>query len=667
MKGWVFVFGLFIPIVLFLRVSGLSKEKLFAGRVIFLNPPNFSEFLGICFLGIFLRFYNLTGFHLWPTGDEGLHGFLALDLLRNWHWQFFYTVGEHPPLLIWCLSLFFKLFDSPSFVLWVLPAFFSALVIPVGFIVVRKNFPASFSMIFGCLLTFSFWPLYFGRFCHQGLFIPFWELLSLLFFVFWVKTSSPAAKHKWLIALGFWTGLGSLTFTAWAAVILLLTVMVVCVAIHQKNPLKTISFYGMALGASLLPFGIAICVEGYGHHLLDSSAASQWISGGNRWLTPFSYITALFWGSFQSGTSYGPSWGGILNPLLSSCFFLGVFEIYEHRNDWVARWIGFAFVVCLLPGLLAGDYVELNRIIQVMPFLLLISAIGLQKLFRNVKGDRFRNIGFWGLIFFSFLLDLNHLLTPVLAGSGSHIGFKKETPDENFRAYQVLDSVYHLRGAGLIFTDFLPLKYGHTLFVMTYPINAAVNVKLNPAKASWAAILTNMDSVPFFSNKFPNIKWSYLGDGEPIQENGRVVGIIDLDSENKALLAKWVQVHSFFHLMNIDAERSFNGENYYRHAQSRFLSGFPLVKDDRILEEFYWEWGSQYYYDRQNNGNIATLKKAIERGYPAAHLYSQMGDLLLEQGKKEEADKAYEMASTQMKKNVKWGKFRELQGQWLKK
>ena len=82
------------------------------------------------------------------------------------------------------------------------------------------------------------------------------------------------------------------------------------------------------------------------------------------------------------------------------------------------------------------------------------------------------------MLIFSFGLDLNHLLMPVVEGSPWKLQFKKDLPDENFSAYQILEKTYRSNGPGLIFTDFLLLSHSHSLDVMAYHLNAALNPQL---------------------------------------------------------------------------------------------------------------------------------------------------------------------------------------------
>src|SRR5579871_1648169 len=194
LKSWVFCCGVLAPLLfLFFRPLGSVPSKKFREEP-FEAPTGSVFWIGFVGLALLPRFWRLTETYLWPTGDEALHGFLAMSLADKWTWQFFYTVGEHPPLLIWILALFFKWFDSPFFNLWFLPAFFSFLSVPAGYFLARFFSPKSQAFLFAFLLAFSFWPLSSGRFCHQGLFVPFWELLSFLFLALWMKSPSRSEE-----------------------------------------------------------------------------------------------------------------------------------------------------------------------------------------------------------------------------------------------------------------------------------------------------------------------------------------------------------------------------------------------------------------------------------------------------------------------------------------
>ncbi len=643
-KGWIFFFGIFIPIAFFLasltpQVIGVEKIN---QKETFTLSNTTAIWVVLGLLSVLIRFYRLTQIYLWPTGDEALHGFLALSLLKNWNWQFFYTVGEHPPFLIWTLALFLKMFKSPFVALWLLPALFSAITIPLGYFCGREFLSKSSSVLLAFLLAFSFWPLYLSRFCHQGLFVPFWEFSSFLIFFRWIKSLPSPKPILWPFLMGIWCGLGTFTFISWVFVLFFLFGIILVLAYKKLISNAFLFFISLSLG--LLPFALASFKEGYGHHLTDSSAMGHWFSSSHQVITHFSYITSLFWGSLQTDSSYGPTWGGILNPILTSCFFMGILGLYQERSETLSKWLGLGFVLCILPAFLAGDYVELNRIIQVMPFLLLIVVLGLQKLLLEIGNENKRKMALCGLLFLSFLLDANQLLRPAVVYFRARENGSNASLDPNLKAYQILNSLRLNWGPGIIFTDFLPVQYGHSLFVTTYPFNSAINPGLDSGTASWAAILTNIHYQPFLSKRFPKSKWYWVGNGIPELEGGLALGVLSVTNDNRETIKNWIKAQMVFHQFQLDGEGSYNQKEKYEQSVQYLVKSYDSVKGDRFMEACYWEWFSQYFFSPSYLENIVALQKAIRQGYPAVHLYQKLAELLFQQHRTEEAQKALRKA-----------------------
>jgi len=631
-KVWIFILAMLVPLVVVgLWVPTAKKadaEKFFSSEKGFPVPP--AALLGaLAGAAVFLRFFDLINFHFWPTGDEGLNGFLALSLCRHWSWHFFYAVGELPPLLTWLLTLGYRLSTLAFFVLWFPPALFSALALGAGYAAARLFFSRSLATIFGILLAFSFWPLESGRFCHQGILMPFWEVICFYLLGRYLK-ASPRNRGRRALFLGLWTGLGTLTFPAWLAVLPLavFTFLLTQVRDFQKNR-KPVLIWGLGLALGGLPFILASLREGYGHHLLDASAASGWFSLAHQWRTHAAYLSCFFWGAPPEGASYGPFWGGMLNPILGAGFFLGAFELFRLRKVFFPKWWVLAAGFFFLPGLLASDYVELNRVLQVMPLLLLTAAFGFQRLYLDL-GRRALPVVLL-LLAVSFGLDMIHLdksRTPLV-----------KITDANYAAYQVLDAQRAKEGPGLIFSDFLLLSHGHSLSACVYPFNAAVNPRLNPGAARWAAVIVNSHYERFLAARFPGSTWvkTPLEDGE----GGLVVGILPVTDANQELFSRWKAVHDYFGTLNLEAEQVANSQVEYQKTLARLPEGYARVAGDPFLESIFGEWMAQYHYGADYSRNIEALRRAVTRGYPAAHLYFKLGNFLWVDGKTREARQAY--------------------------
>jgi len=105
--------------------------------------------------------------------------------------------------------------------------------------------------------------------------------------------------------------------------------------------------------------------------------------------------------------------------------------------------------------------------------------------------------------------------------------------------------------------------------------------------------------------------------------------------------------------MNLEAEKSFNGKENFLKALEGVKKGEPFVAGDRFLESCFWEWAAQYYYDPLHNGNIYCMFQAIQKGYPAAHLYSKLGEYFLDQNMRVEAQEAFRDAEAQKEQFLK--------------
>ncbi|HVZ81652.1 MAG TPA: glycosyltransferase family 39 protein [bacterium] len=641
--GWVFVAGFLVPTTaLFLKdLSGALSFR----RVEKKPAPSTAllALVSLILLGAVPRFWRLTEDFLWPTGDEGLHGFLAMGLARHWTGQFFYTVGEHPPLLIWSLALMFKAGWNGLTALWCLPAFFSLILIPVGYGAARRWFDRKWSLVFVFLLAISYWPLSLGRYCHQGLFVPFWELVAL-----WgigELAEGPRVRwHGWdIFLLGLWIGLGTLTFTAWWAVLFGATCLWLAL-FNGRGRMAHVAYYsGLLLG--ILPFLIAAFREGYGHHLLDSSPLNPGFGPSHLWITRLSYITSLFWGSLQAGTSYGPLWGGMLNPILSTAFWVGLAALIQDRASGKSKITLFFLFICLLPGLLAGDYVELNRIIQVMPWVLWTCVVGLRAVLSRLKADKTATVGLCLILAVSTALDGWHYLKPVLSGERARIE-KASFADgnEGFLAYRTLQGVAKSQGPGIVLTDFMPLKFGHSLSVAVHSFNAAENDRLDPQACSWAALVTEVQLVPFLRSRFPKARWFWFHSVPPALEGGMALGLIPIGERDRKWISDLIAVHHSFHRLNLEAERSFNGPQYFKTALEDTWDLYPRIKGDRYLETVFWEWVSQFNLGSDPSISDRVLVKALERGYPTADLLEKLSRYKAQEGKTKEVEEFHARA-----------------------
>ena len=641
-KLWVFLLLVCVPLAMGLWQARLPPR---GGAPCFEEtapPATAGWFYFLLAAAIALRFYKLFSIPPWMSGDEALQGLFGIELVKAWNWKFFYTVGQHPPLPIWLFSFFIRIFPSSLFVLRVLPAAFSLLALLAGYWAARNYFSKSFSIIIVCLLGFCFWPIYCGRFYLQ--LIPFWELTALGLLARCLREESPGRQKIMGGLLGFWTGLGSLTYTSsyFVMAAVLLTLLFHGWKKPERNP--SIRYFLFFCGIALVPFLGAVFREGFGTHILEIIGSGNVALPARRWIVFLSYFTSIFWGSLDKGASYGPVWGGFLNPILSAFFFLGIIEMFRWRRAPLAQWMTLCLLIFMLPGFFAADYTVMFRVVQAMVIVLLAVGFGIQKMLLEV-GYSFRWILLIPFLFASTLADFYHLLKPHLTEKGPKVfSFKTDVPDENFRAFQLLDDFRKKSGPGLIFTDFLLLSHNHSLYVATYPFNASCNPKLDPGAAKWAALLVNINYAPFLAGRLEGLEIHSLG-SDLFNDGGLMLGLIPLTPKNKIETGGWIQAQANFHQWNLGAEDILQNPEKYKKTVEGLPDHYPFAQKDPLIISCFYEWMAQYHYALNDYAkNRELVERAIEEGYPAAHLYFKLGNLWWLDHQASQAEKAYESA-----------------------
>ncbi len=637
----VFIFGILAPLVFLARRP--MEPNSWAGRD-FLPSASTGVWFLLGLAAVFIRFYHLETLFSWPNTDEGLYGVLAIDQDQKWSWRFFYTFGQNPPLLVWVLSFFFRIFKSPFLALWLLPALASTLTIGFFYLALRAYFSKSIGFIGFCLMAFSLWPFYFGRWCHAGALIPPWECICLWLLAIFLKEADFSRKKKWAGLLGFAVGLGSLTFTPWPFAALALIAAFGASVLNDARKNRVLIFYfGIPFFAALIPFFIGVWREGYGEHIEAMAAWSGWFALTRQGLTIVSYGASLFWGTLEGDSIYTADSGGMLNPVWGAAFFLGAAQLYRERAKVWARWTALSFFICLLPGFFSMN-VEMFRVIQVLPFLLGITALGLAVLLARIPIP-WRGAAFFILAALSAGMDGTTVLRAHGLNPDSAAAARSGLPLGEIRAYKILkDTSVHF-GNGLIFTEFSQSAFDQTPFVTSYGFNCAENPKLDPAKAQWAAVLTTVDYRDFLSPRFTGARWFWL---DPDVPSGKtLLGLIPVNPDNRALLTRWTQAHHYFRelsrgIFNIQGDATcLAAENLIEQPPS-------ILQGDRFLESCYWRRRAQFYYDHNYavhyQDQLDALKQAVAEGYPTSDLDYQLGSLLLRKKEWRDSRAAFEAA-----------------------
>ncbi len=572
-----------------------------------------------------VRLVQLTGLSLWPLEDEAMSSHYALELAQTGHWQWTYDFSGLPPLYIWILGGVYKLFHVSLVTLWFPPALFSCL----GFFLLWRGIrrlagPAlAFLVIF--LGAFSFWPLYLARFSVEGGFMVAWECLA---FERWsaFHVAKENEKPGQGLVLGVTAGMGFFTFQAWPVVACLLTL-----AVFWETILKGRGKTGVFLRFFIPQFLLFILLAA--HSLPERAGHYGYVfcnPFGPGWPIlndPF----ALFWKSRLAPNffAYRPWGGGFLNPILSAFFFFGAFNLL-YRKDGAGLLTGLGiFLLLVFPGLITGG-ADAHRIAQVCPFLLFAAAFGLVRWLEGFSPP-WRTTALVGVLLVSSAWDLQRLL-------GEYHSLWTHPKDnwfasksvERMRAFQILQPLAQAQGPGFVICDLVPDLFDQSLSDLAFPFNAGVNPAIPPGKAGWAALFINENYREFLQKVFPRARWLNLSGDVDRPNGGFMLGLIPLPCANPGELNR-ILVADQASRQLVDA----TFDNHDWKPRGPILQGlFARYRDnfqgDPFLEACFFEKvAEQEYGDRQLEGQAQTLRLAIERGLPAAHLYNGLGALYL--------------------------------------
>lgn len=526
--------------------------------------------------------------------------------------------------------------------LWFPSALVSSLTLFVFYAATRQFFSKSLAIVCAGMWAFGYWPFLLGRYCHEGIWLPLWACLCGYFLGRFLKSSTPQSRKWNSLILGFAAGLGSWTFTPWPFLGLALFWALFCPTFSK--PFRNLGLFPyFVLGAlpALGPFLWAVWNEGYGQHISSTSALSGWFSMEHQVRTILSYFTELFWGTLENDSGYIAAFGGMLNPIAASFFFMGLLRLIRSRSLPLVQWIFFAFFLVLLPGLLSMN-VETFRVALALPFIYLIAALGMAHLLTACSPVLRLRILLVFLMAGAFIdgarmlqSQRNPLDYPVVSADGAF-------PMANLRAFKVLKGLNDRYGPGLILTEFFETPYDQSLFDLTYSYNEAENRKLK-GSARWAALLTDTGFYPLLHQRFPESVWYDLGKNNP-EDPEMLLGTFPVNTRNEKTLALWVDAHHYFRDLSWKIN-SINEDKTYRAADLLFSQKPEEIAEDPFLEASYWDRRAEFFYYYNFKSHYTDQVEALEmalRGYPSAYLSYKLGSLFARKGQYQKAREAYE-------------------------
>lgn len=590
-------------------------------------------------LAVLPRFYHLRTFSLWPFTDEGYFSFYSINLFEKGTYQIFFGCSQHPLFFNWALALFFKFFKPSLFSLWGFPALFSVFSAWLGFWAARNYFSKSFALFCALLMSFSFWPVYSGRFCMPLVALLTWQLLCLALAIAYLKSEKPGCRRFFAVLLGFGTGFGFYVAIAWPCVVVSIFLLAGFVCWHHGDWIEKTGFFGVTLLLFVI-FSSLSLHERNGEYVRALWGFYPGMDWGQQLKDFFTHIQALFWG-VSWRRLYGPVWGGLLNPVMGALFFVGAMELMKALRKPFARWLFISFGIALLPALIAKGY-DSFRILAALPLTVLFCAIGLQAFLTRV-GQRKRILVVLAVLGLSMGLDYYHLFnrfTHYWGTPGNAWNFGKEY--ELWKSYELLKRTAADIGPGALLFDLRTHLDDVTPVVAAYSFDATHNPDFSFADAKWVAVLVDANYLPFLSKRFPEGKYYWLCPKAPYGK--WALGVIPVLPANQEALGKWFILNQEMRAVTAQIIDAMPGaprtpilEKIYRLREK--------AEGDPFLLSVYWEKiFDNRLLDRDAPGCLEAARKCVTEGYALPQMYNEQGVILVQMGRYQEAKKAFQEA-----------------------
>jgi hypothetical protein len=399
--------------------------------------------------------------------------------------------------------------------------------------------------------------------------------------------------------------------------------------------------------------GSALFWEGGGQYLeyIRHLASPSGLTTIQRLSISLSYISSLFWGMDPKFHTYQPVWGGYLNPLMDTLFFLGLAQAVKGWRNSFYTWLLAALFIFILPGLLTTERAT-SRLILVAPILAVFCALGFAVLFPHFKK---RNLALVLVLFgLSSVLDFYHLADAyngVWKDLNNWKGYAKSYT--RFQAFGDLRKIAHDQGMGFILDGLEPGLADQTLVVACHNFNALDHPEIPATQIRWVGVLTNVNDRPFLKSRFPDGKAFWLSKNLGESDGGWMLWVFFLTPNRWPEISRWVEADRALAPVEEQTLCYIPGRSFDKIRRS-LESIYSFFKGDRFLETCYWEKMADLSFksamvEAPNNGSQMKyarfcLQQALQQGYPAAHLYQHLGLLEWMAGDKTRAESDFKKA-----------------------
>jgi tetratricopeptide (TPR) repeat protein len=566
----------------------------------------------------------------WFLADEGRVGYYARDLAQKWEGRLFFFETQGLPLSIWAYGLFTKFVPMSAASLRIFPGILSALCVLAGYGGARlwAGRPAAF--LTAWLLALSFWSFSVSRFCLYGLGLFLFLEIVVLVLLFRLFQAKRDIEKRWI--LGGLASTVTLEFYTMPMGKVLLAVVVLTLVfyffIRKRLDPKYFLVFLFAVGVLAWPLG-----------------REELFGNGSRYITTqFAhgingrYVLGLFWRGLGSAP-YGPRWGGCFNSILTSLVLVGGLDLFRRRQFLLLAWTAAAFALLLLPGLLSVG-MEMFRVWGVLPLLTYLAVLGLEAL-----GQASPPAARWpvlaGLLLASGAMDFYHYAGPYQSLPQVHRIWRNANYEGIYRMLEARKD----GGVSLGFLNLIANDYDDpTLSLCMDAFNRLRDPGVRVEACGEVAVVCDAHYQPFLQRRFPQARWRVFSDDTSDVRQNILLGEIRVDAGTSGVLQAWAAAGGAFRgVKHIHAYWQL-GESHQKELDYWFQQ-YPSFKGDPFLESAFWEQAALLFnMERNLPYALACYQKAVRKGYPAAHLYDEMGALEALKGSKKEAEADFKRA-----------------------
>jgi hypothetical protein len=355
------------------------------------------------------------------------------------------------------------------------------------------------------------------------------------------------------------------------------------------------------------------------------------------WESSASYGSVLFWDS-KPDPPFSPNWGGYLNPLLGSLALIGFFYFLKVFDFF---WIIFSilgFLFSLLPAILSNS-LEIYRLSHAFPFFLASATLGIRGLASVLpKMPSWRWIAC--LLLTLLALDVYKYFWRFCGDETLPSAITSQFRSvKYFQIYKFLEQKNAETGPLHVFTEFNMDYENKVINAAIYSFNIVQNLALTGVDSQWTALVIPSDEGPFLQKRFPHLEYVLLPQNVPLS-----LGLFFIPTREipPPVIHAWIEADHVYQEVNFKI-RNRDPILPWDLFTKQMVPLKDKFQDDPFLQGVYWEKVAFFKGVAGDYQNAAfAYQRAIQKGYPMAHLYYDLGLSLKLLGRNQEAQRAFQ-------------------------